>query len=153
MLSVVPFLLMAVVLYGSYIRGLSKEYQDALAEAADCGQESIANARIVRSFGAEALATSRYVSAVTASYGKGALKALGYGLFLGCVSVLAGIAILVVMYYGARLVIAGEMQVGELTTFMLYAAYITLGLGSLSALYTDLMTAIGASERCVGMDD
>ena len=147
MISVVPILIIVIMVYGKYIRVLSKGYQDALAGAANTGNESISNARIMRSFYAEALEIKHYSAAVDIAYKKGASKALGYGVFLGGSTLLAGVTILIVIYYGARLVINKEMKVGELTSFMLYTAYIALGLATLSSVYTDLMNAIGASER------
>ena len=57
--------------------------------------------------------------------------------------------VLAVMYFGARLVVAGELDAASLTSFIVYTAYVAAGLGSLSNLYTELMSGIGASERWV----
>eukprot|EP01041_Mallomonas_annulata_P008193 gene8195-16847_t len=147
MVAVVPVLLVTVKVYGKYIRTLSKEYQDALAQAADSGTESISNARTMRSFGAEELECKRYSDGIAVSYEKGAAKAFAYGAFIGVITFVGGLAVLVVVYLGSRLVIAGDLGIASLTSFILYTAYITLGLGSLSSLYSELMNALGASER------
>lgn len=39
------------------------------------------------------------------------------------------------------------MLVGDLTSFILYTVYIAMGLGMFGELYTELMNAVGASER------
>jgi ABC-type multidrug transport system fused ATPase/permease subunit len=75
------------------------------------------------------------------------MKSLAYGLFAGGIGFLAGVVILVVVYYGATLVIHGEMAVGDLTAFVLYSFYIAMGLGIFSGLYTEFSNALGASER------
>jgi ABC-type bacteriocin/lantibiotic exporter with double-glycine peptidase domain len=62
---------------------------------------------------------------------------------------LANSAILVVIYFGATLVLDGKLDVGSLTSFVLYTIYIALGLAEFSSLYTEFMNALGASERFV----
>lgn len=147
MMAVVPALMIVVVIYGRFTKRLTKEYQNALAGAADTGAESIANARIMKSFGAEDWEARQYTNHIGVSYQKGAAKAFAYGIFAGGVGFLMGVAILVVIYYGATLVIHGKMNVGDLTSFILYTIYIAIDLGMLSGLYTEFMNAVGAGER------
>lgn len=147
MLAVVPILMCIVVLYGGYTKKLTKEYQDSLAKAADTGTESISNIRIIKSFSAEHWETKSYHQNINISYQKGAAKSLAYGFFAGGVGFLMGFAILVVVYYGATLVIHGHLSVGNLTSFILYTIYIAIDLGMLSGLYTEFMNAVGAGER------
>jgi ABC-type multidrug transport system fused ATPase/permease subunit len=147
MMAVVPLLMLIVVIYGRFTKRLTKDYQDALALAADSGTESLSNARIMKSFGAEEWEGRLYADNIHKSFERGASRALAYGVFAGGIGFLAGMAILVVVFYGATLVIQGELEVGDLTSFILYTIYIAVGLGIFSGLYTELMNAIGASER------
>lgn len=149
MFSIVPVLIVGVSIYGRYAKKLSTAYQDALARAGDAGSETIMNSRIMRSFGAETLEYNRYSSAINDAYATGSKKSVAYGYFAGGALFVANVAILIVIYYGAVLVIRGEMSVGSLTTFVFYTIYIAIGLGLLSSLYSDFMNAIGASERFV----
>lgn len=147
MMTVVPFIIIVVNVYGKFTKELTTDYQNALAASADTGSESISNARVMRSFGAELLEFNRYLSRLNATYEKGKLKCKAYGGFVGGITILANGAITVVIYYGATLVIAGSMTVGSLTAFILYTIYIALGLGIISGLYAEFMNAVGASER------
>jgi ABC-type multidrug transport system fused ATPase/permease subunit len=147
MMAVVPVLVIIVALYGRFTRKLTKDYQDALARAADTGSESIGNARVMKSFGGEMWELRSYVEHIQQSYRKGAKKSLAYGIFAGGIGFLAGLAILVVVYFGATLVINGDLAVGDLTAFVLYSFYIAIGLGVFSSLYTEFNNALGASER------
>lgn len=147
MMAVVPALMIVVILYGRFTRRLTKEYQDALAKAADSGTESISNARIMKSFGAEDWENLQYFTNITTSYKKGAKKAFAYGIFAGGIGFFAGFAILVVVYYGATLVIHDDLETGDLTAFVLYTLYIAIDMGVISGLYTEFMNALGASER------
>ncbi|RYH21270.1 ATP-binding cassette domain-containing protein [archaeon] len=147
MMAVVPALMVIIVLYGGFTKDLTKQLQDALAHAAEVGTESVSNVRIMKSFGAEELENTKYATNVQTSYKKGAKKALAYGIFAGGIGFLVGVAILIVVYYGAMLVIHGRLRIGELTAFILYTLYIAIGLGILSGLYTEFMNALGASDR------
>jgi ABC-type multidrug transport system fused ATPase/permease subunit len=147
MLAVVPVLVISAVIYGRFTKRLSKEYQDALAKAADSGAESIANSRIMKSFGAEDWEIIQYAQSVNLSYRKGSKKAGAYGIFVGYLGFFAGFAMLVVVYYGAVLVIHDEMKIGDLTAFVMYTLYIAINMGIMSSLYTEFMNALGASER------
>lgn len=147
MMAVIPALMVVVISYGRFTKKLTKQLQDALAMAADTGSESISNARIMKSFAAELLEFTKYASSVQSSYEKGAKKAFAYGIFTGGTGFLAGVAILVVVYYGATLVIHDHLSIGQLTAFILYTIYIALGMGIVSSLYTEFMSALGASDR------
>lgn len=147
MMGVIPLLMLIVIIYGRFTKRITKEYQDALAVAADSGTESLSNARIMKSFGAEEWESRLYGDHINVSFKKGSKRSLAYGVFAGGIGFLAGVAILVVVFYGATLVIRDEMDVGDLTSFILYTIYIAVGLGIFSGLYTELMNAIGASER------
>ena len=46
-----------------------------------------------------------------------------------------------------HLLASGEMDFGELTSFMLYTFTVAFSLGALSGLYEDFAKAIGASDR------
>lgn len=51
------------------------------------------------------------------------------------------------MYYGGILVSTQHITVGNLTSFLLYAAYIGVSIGGLSNFYSELNKGIGAAER------
>jgi ABC-type multidrug transport system fused ATPase/permease subunit len=151
MMAVVPSLILSAKVYGQFTKRISKQYQDALAQAADAAQECIGNARTVKSFGGEGVEIQRYASKVSLAFAKGRTKSWAYGVFVGGIGLLANLAILLVLWYGGKLVISDEISTGDLTAFMLYTIYIALGLGTLAGLYTELMTSIGASTRIVGI--
>lgn len=55
--------------------------------------------------------------------------------------------ILSVLYYGGNLVTSGTLTVGELSSFVLYAAYVGIGFSGVSTFYAELMKGIGAGSR------
>ena len=67
--------------------------------------------------------------------------------FSGLISFAGYGAIVAVLWYGGRLLASGDMDFGELTSFMLYTFTVAFSLGALSGLYEDFAKAIGASDR------
>jgi ATP-binding cassette subfamily B protein len=57
--------------------------------------------------------------------------------------------IVFVLWIGARQVSVGQMSLGELTQFVMYAALVAGSIGALSEVWGDLQRAAGATERLV----
>ncbi|TNE45026.1 MAG: ATP-binding cassette domain-containing protein [Deltaproteobacteria bacterium] len=147
MLSIVPPVALGAVFFGRKIRTLSRQAQDALANASEVAEETISGIRTVRAFNREDREQDRYNEAVDRSFDVARQRALAGGLFGGVVSFAAYFAIAVVLWYGGHLVIAKKMSTGELTSFLLYTLIVAVSLAALSSLYADFMRATGAAER------
>lgn len=65
MLSVVPAVAIAGVLYGRFVKRISKAYQQCLADASAVAQETLGAVRTVRSFAMERKESHRYYSSRT----------------------------------------------------------------------------------------
>jgi ATP-binding cassette subfamily B protein len=147
MLAVVPVAALLAVWFGRSVRKLSRETQDALAGATEVAEETLGNIRTVRSFAREAQEVGRYATKVQQAFQRGRRLAVTYGLFQGAGGFVAYAAIALVLWYGGTLVIAGQMTVGDLTSYMLYTLFLAFALGGLSGLFGDFNRAVGASER------
>lgn len=55
--------------------------------------------------------------------------------------------ILSVLYYGGMMVTESSLTAGQLSAFLLYAAYVTVSLSGLSSCYSEMMKGLGASTR------
>lgn len=51
------------------------------------------------------------------------------------------------LYYGGLMVTESALTAGQLSAFLLYAAYVTVSLSGLSSCYSEMMKGIGASTR------
>ena len=147
MLAVVPPVALAAVFYGRRVRKLAREVQDALAKASEVAVESLGGIRTVRSFAAEKKEAQRYRSAIGESL-KLAFRRLNLSaIFMGTTSFAAYSAGALVFWYGGRLVAAGELTAGSLTTFLIYTMMVAFALGTLAELWADFQRAAGAAER------
>jgi ABC-type multidrug transport system fused ATPase/permease subunit len=152
-LCVVPFVAVMARVYGGTIKKLSKKTQDALAEATTTAEESFSSIRTVRSFSREHVQVQQYEEKTERTYTLGAAIASRYGLFVGGIGFLGTSALVLVLWYGARLVLDGEMTPGGLTTFVLYTINIAMALVGLTGLFTSFASAIGANERVFDLLD
>ena len=55
--------------------------------------------------------------------------------------------ILTVLYYGGNLVTTDVITVGNLASFVLYSAYVGIGLSGVSSFYAEMNKGLGASSR------
>eukprot|EP01100_Stratorugosa_tubuloviscum_P009330 TRINITY_DN3903_c0_g2_i1.p1 TRINITY_DN3903_c0_g2~~TRINITY_DN3903_c0_g2_i1.p1 ORF type:complete len:750 (-),score=277.57 TRINITY_DN3903_c0_g2_i1:66-2315(-) len=146
-LSIVPVVAIGAVVYGRYLKEQSKQFQDKLAKAASTAEEIISNMRTVRSFSREEKAAQQYGDDVESSYIIGKKIALLTGSFSGVIALLFQSAIIFVVYEGGTQVINGDLSVGSLTSFLFYTLVIAMSFALLASLYSEFMSAIGASQR------
>jgi ABC transporter fused permease/ATP-binding protein len=147
MLAVVPAVALGAVTYGRRVRRLARDVQDALAGAGEIAEESIAGIRTVRAFTAEPEEARRYGGAVGKALGLARKRILAGGTFMAVASFASYGAAALVIWYGGRLVLHGQMTPGQLTSFLVYTLIVAFSLGGLADLWADLMRATGAAER------
>jgi ATP-binding cassette subfamily B protein len=110
-------------------------------------EETIAGIRTVRSFARESHEVGRYEEAVDRSYRLAARRAFAMGGFRGFIGFIGYGAVALVVWYGGRQVIRGDLTLGELTAFLLYTGIVAVSIGGLAGLYAEFARAAGASER------
>src|SRR5205085_2733593 len=153
MLAIVPAVAVGAVIYGRRIRKLSREVQDALAGASEVAEEAISGIRTVRSFAAEKAETRRYSEKVQHSFFLAKHRAYAGAVFMAAASFSGYAAAALVFWYGGRLVVAGRMTVGGLTSFLVYTLIVAFSLGALADLWADFMRALGSAERVFELID
>lgn len=153
MLATFPLLVILAMLFGNFIRKLSKKTQDELAKANVIVEETLQSISIVKAYTSEPYEINRYGQAQERVV-KTALKAAGYrgGFISFIIFVLFG-GIVAVIWYGAVLVQEGAMSIGDLVSFVLYTTFIGGSIAGLGDLYGQIQKAIGASERVLEVTD
>jgi ABC transporter fused permease/ATP-binding protein len=147
MLCIVPPIALGAVYWGRRLRRLAREAQDALASASAVAEETLAGIRTVRAFVAEEASAARYGVAIEQAFELQARRIRVAATFMASVSA-AGFAVAtMVLWYGGRLVVEGQMSIGGLTSFLVYTMLVAFSLGALTDLYADLTKASGAAER------
>lgn len=153
MLGTFPVLVLIAMIFGKFIRKLSKKTQDELAAANVIVEETLQSISTVKSFVGEAYEVNRYGKGLGRVVGV-ALEAAKYrGAFISFIIFALFGGIVGVMWYGASLVASGEMSVGELVSFVLYTTFIGGSIAGLGDIYSQLQKAIGSSERVLELLD
>jgi ABC-type multidrug transport system fused ATPase/permease subunit len=147
MVSVVPLVGVAAVIFGRFIRKYSKKVQDQVAESQVVVEETMQGISIVKAFANEWYEISRYKNKINEVVKMGIKGGLFRGYFASFIIICLFGTIVAVVWYGVQLSIAGEITVGELFTFILYSSYVGASSGGIAELYAQMQKAIGATER------
>lgn len=147
MLLTFPVAVILGMFFGRWIRKLSKERQQSLADTNIILSETMQSISVVKAFSNELFETIRYGKS-NDNMVKIALKfANGRAIFATfIVSILFG-ALIFVIYEGAVLIQSGDMTSGGLVMFTFVTAIIGGSIAGLGNFYTELLGAVGATER------
>ncbi|KAJ9579752.1 hypothetical protein L9F63_004589, partial [Diploptera punctata] len=146
-LSIVPPIALMAVMYGRFVRKITKSVQDSLAAATQVAEERIANIRTVKSFSQESLEKKAYSKKIQKVLELAYKESLARGVFFGLTGLSGNVIVLSVLYYGGVMVSNSDLTVGKLSAFLLYAAYIGVSIGGLSSFYSEMNRGLGASTR------
>nr|CAD7198101.1 unnamed protein product [Timema douglasi] len=146
-LAIVPPVAGMAIVYGRYVRKITKSVQDSLADATQVAEEKIANIRTVKMFSQEERENQMYAEKIQKVLELLYREARASSLFYGLTGLSGNIIILTVLYYGGVMVSDQHITVGNLSAFLLYAAYIGVSIGGLSSFYSELNKGLGASTR------
>ncbi len=147
MLASFPLLVIATVIFGRYIRVLSKKAQDALAEANVIVEETLQSVQVVKAFTNERLEIGRYGNALEKVVLNGLRAATFRGGFISFTIFALFGGIVGVVWYGAGLVQQHQIMIADLITFIMYTMFIGGAAGGLGDIYAQIQKTIGASER------
>lgn len=147
MLGTFPLMILIAVIFGRYIRALSKSAQDSLAQTSVIVEETFQGIDVVKAFTNERFEAGRY----------GELNDSVIGIFLKAAKFRAAFvsfiifamfgAIVVIVWKGLSLVAANDITFGELVKFLLYTVFIGGSLAGLSESYAVVQKTVGSSER------
>ncbi len=147
MLGTFPLMILIAVIFGRYIRTLSKSAQDSLAQTSVIVEETFQGIDVVKAFTNERFEAGRY----------GVLNDSVIGIFLKAAKFRAAFvsfiifamfgAIVVIVWKGLSLVAANDITFGELVKFLLYTVFIGGSLAGLSESYAVVQKTVGSSER------
>ena len=148
MMSIVPVVAIAAVIFGRFIRKYGKKTQDKVAESQVVVEETLQGITNVKAFANEWYEVQRYKNKINEIV-KIAIKGGQYrGLFASFIIICLFGAVVAVVWYGVTLTITGDMKnVGQLISFVLYSAFIGASFGGIAELYSQLQKAIGSTER------
>jgi ATP-binding cassette subfamily B protein len=146
-LSVFPLLI-----WGSYQfkESVRKSYEKVRAHIATMNaflQERITGMRIVQIFNAEAHEADKF-RRINRDYTDANLKSiLAYAIFFPVVDIISALSLGLMVWYGARGVLSGEVTIGVLVSFPLYISMLYRPIRMLADKFNTLQMGLIAAER------
>ncbi|XP_078045934.1 ATP-binding cassette sub-family B member 10, mitochondrial isoform X1 [Augochlora pura] len=146
-LSIVPPIAGVAIIYGRHLKKISKDIQNNVATLNTIAEEKISNIRTVKSFSKETSEIKRYNSQLENILRVCYKESLLRGIFFGLTGFTGNAIVLSVLYYGGVMISHDTITVGNLSSFLLYTAYVGISLNGLSSFYVELNKALGANTR------
>jgi ATP-binding cassette, subfamily B, bacterial MsbA len=146
-LIAVPIVVGSAFFFGRRLRRSSTEVQDRVADANAVAEEAFSQIRVVQSFTQERSEVGRFAARIRESVDTALERAQYRGVFFGVITFVAFGAVVMVLWQGGRLVLAGELTAGMLVAFLLYAVTVAASVGTLATLWSRYQEASGAALR------
>ncbi len=151
MLAVLPFVIILAIIFGTKIRKFSKSVQDASASSNVIVEQSLSAIATVKAFTNENSERKKYEK----STDKVAQLAISAGILRGGFAsfLILGLfgALVLVVWKGTSLISSGELDPGQLFSFVIYSGFIGGSMGGIADVYGRLQKAIGATEGIVNI--
>ncbi len=147
MLSVVPVIIVIALVFGKFIRKLSRQAQDQLAESGTIVQETLQGISNVKAFSNEWYEIKRYTKSINDVVKLAISNGRFRGIFVSFMLFSVFGAIVLVVWYGAGLMQQGHLSFGDLTAFVVYTAFVGGTMAGFAELYSQLQKTLGATQR------
>ena len=144
-----PVVILPIMIFGRKVRRLSRTSQDRIADISSYAEESLSAIQVVQAFCHEAVDRLRFSSVTDQAFSVAIERTRARAWLTALVMLLIFGAVDVVVWIGAKDVIAGEMSGGQLAAFVFYAILVAGSVGALAEVYGELQRAAGAAERLV----
>jgi ATP-binding cassette subfamily B protein len=146
-LLAIPVVVLPLMAFGRWVRRLSRNAQDTLAEASAYASELVGAIRTVQAYTGERLANTRFTGEVEQAYGAAVSSTRARAVLTAIVIFIVFTSVVVILWIGSNDVEAGLITPGRLGQFVLYTAFAATGLGQLSEVWGEVSAASGAAER------
>jgi ABC-type multidrug transport system fused ATPase/permease subunit len=146
MLAIVPVIMILVVFFGRYIRKLSKQAQNQVADSNTIVEETLQGIQSVKAFTNEFFEMARYRTKTLDIAHTGIKNGKLRGAFSSFTILGIFGAMVAVIWKGAALLAAGELATGELFSFVIYSMFIGGTIGGMADVFARVQKFIGATE-------
>ncbi len=144
---VIPVVVVPIALYGRRLAQLSRANQDRIADTSAIANEALNAIHTIKAYAREGAESGRYRDAVQQALDAAQRRILARSILAGGAIVLVFGATTLVVWTGARDVLAGTLDAGLLGQFMLYAVMAAGSVGALGSVWGDVLRAAGSMGR------
>ena len=147
LIVLMPLIVAPLIIVGRRVRSLSRGAQDRIADSAGLAGETLNAIQTVQAYTLENLQSERFGAAVESSFVAGIQRTRVRAILTALGTMLVFGAITLVLWLGAREVLAGRMSGGQLAQFLFYAVYVGMAAAALSETWGEVQRGAGAMER------
>ena len=146
-LGAVLAIMLPLILFGRWVRRLSRSSQDRIADTSAQASETLNAVQTVQAFTREREERRAFAGTVEKSFAAAITRTKARAVMTAVVIFTFFSALASVLYIGAQDVVVHRMTAGVLVQFIILGGIVAGGFGSLSEVWGDLQRAAGASER------
>jgi ATP-binding cassette subfamily B protein len=143
----VLIVMLPILLFGKWVRKLSRQSQDSIAETAARGTETLNAVPTVQAFTQEDYERRVFGEAVERSFDFARDRTKARAILTAVAIFTAFACLATILLVGLHDVIAHRTSGGDLVAFIVFGVLVGGGVGSLSEVWGDLQRAAGATER------
>ena len=148
-LLIVPVVIVPIIVLGRRLRVLGRENQEWIAKSSGNASEALLSVQTVQAFTHEDLSRTEFSRLTEESFISAKRRILTRAIMTVIVISLIFSGVVGVLWIGMRDVTAGEVSIGALVQFVIYAVMVAGAVGALSEIWSELQRAAGATERLV----
>jgi len=146
-LGLMALLTLPILLIGRKVKKLSRESQDRIADASALAGEILNAMPTVQAYTQEQHEAGRFADAAETGFATALRRTRVRAAFTALIITAVMGTIIFVLWIGVRQVHDGILTQGQLASFVLYAALVAGGVGTMAEVWGDVMRAAGAAER------
>lgn len=142
-----PVVLWFMEFFGNKIRKTGGRIQECTADITSVLQESVASARVIKSFVREDYEVDRFDVENRANFRANMKNAQLMATLTPVVELVAAIGVTMIIWYGGNNVINGTITAGSLVAFLTYAVNISNPIKRLTRVIGNIQKALAAAQR------
>ncbi|WP_425058590.1 Putative multidrug export ATP-binding/permease protein [Sporomusa carbonis] len=148
-----PLVAKAINIFGKRLRNASRVMQERAADITSVLQETIAAVRVIKSFVREDYEISRFNRENYYNFRAQMKTAQLLATLTPVIEFLGAIGVTIIIWYGGREVISGNLTSGSLIAFLIYVVNITNPIKRISRVYGNIQRALAAAQRVFDVID
>ena len=142
-----PFAVLIIVIFGRITRIRFERIQALFSTMSAAVQQTIAGARVVRSFVREQAEQGRFEQMNQSYLRANCVLGIYSSTFDPLLTFTTGISVLIVLWYGGSLMVAHQLQVGDFVMFTTYMAMLAQPIASLGRIVNMMQRGMASTAR------
>jgi ABC-type multidrug transport system fused ATPase/permease subunit len=151
MLSVIPVVAIVAMIFGKYIKKLSRAAQDEAAKSNSVVEEALMGIKNLKAYTNEFFEINAYKKTVDEIKQLSMKSALWRGLFIAFIMVVMFGAIVFIMWQGIEQVKSGDLEQAHFFQFLFLTVMLGTSIGSIPDLFSKIQKSLGATENLMNM--